>query len=298
MSQTHNNILGRQLPARFFATAKKRVCFGNLDLGKLTGFPKLLGVRQGGFRNTLTPGQCKRRHIHEGQPLDNILAGEDCTKRALSLGIHPHHGDTCQNRVIGVHVIIVHMDQDVAACSLRCDVALFTDGALAIESDLLNLRKIGHQILDLVIAIIHDHPLQLLGRICLAQKGLLGKTKELAPIAGNRQDTDLRKFLLRRKKSLHRLLRLQGQIHALETFNPPLMALLVFLSESFGSLDSLAIREICILAELLDQRIDRGIRQISQTFGMRNGLGEIREQCVLCKLAKGRNVGKNEVAST
>ncbi len=203
MGQRHNNILGRQLPTRFFATAKKRVCFGNLDLGKLTGFPEGTCVRQGGLRNTLAPRKYKRGHIHEGNALLNVVARKHRAKGAFGLGVHAHHGHAGQHGVIGVDIIVVHVDQDVSRSRLCCKVALFTDGRMAIQGNLLRLRKVGDQIFDLVVAIIHDDPLQLVSRIGLAQEGLLGQPKELTTIAGNRQNTDLRQVLFRGQECLN-----------------------------------------------------------------------------------------------
>ncbi len=298
MGQRHNNILGRQLPTRFFAIAKERVCFGNLDLGKLTGFPKGTCVRQGGLGNTLAPRKCERGHIHEGNALLDVVARKHRAKRALGLGVHAHHGHASQHGVIGVDIVVIHMDQDVARSRLSRNVSLFTDGALAIQGNLLCLRKVGHQILNLVVAIIHNNPLQFVGRIGLAQKGLLGQSKELTTVTSDRQNADLREVLFRGQERLNRLLGLQWQVHPFKSLNPLLMACFVLLANDLGCLGALAVSRLGLLPKLLDQAVDRGLGKDAQTFGMVLRLGNFGKQGVRREFAKGRQIGKNEVATT
>ena len=104
--------------------------------------------------------------------------------------------------MIRIDIVVVHVNQDVTTGCLGCDVPLLADRRTVIQCNVLDLRQIRDQILDLIISIVHDNPLQLIGRIGLAQKGLLRQSKELATIAGNRQHTDLREVLFGRKKRL------------------------------------------------------------------------------------------------
>lgn len=290
MRQANNDILGRQLPTRFFATAKKRVCFGNLDLGKLPSLPKGTCIRQGGLGNTLAPRQCEWGHIHEGNALLDVVAWQHRAKGTLRLGIHAHHGHPCEYGVIRIDIIVVHVDQDVSSCRGCGDVALLTDRTVAIQRNVLGLRKLTHQILDLVVSIIHNNPLQLVGRISLAQERLLGQSKELTTITGDGQNTDLRKFLLGRQKRFDRLVCLQRQAHVLKSLDPLLMACLLFLANGLSLLCALAIGQFGLLPKLCDQTVHRGIRKNSQTIGMRNRFGNLRKQGIPGEFAKRRNV--------
>lgn len=105
--------------------------------------------------------------------------------------------------MIRIDIVVVHVNQDVTTGCLCCDVPLLADRRMVIQCNVLDLRQIRDQILDLIISIVHDNPLQLIGRIGLAQKGLLRQSKELATIAGDSQNTHSRKFLFRRKEGLN-----------------------------------------------------------------------------------------------
>ena len=298
MRQRHNQILGRQLPARFFATAKKRVCFGNLNLGKLPVLPERLGLGHRGFRNTLTPRQCEWRHVHEGNPLLDVLARKNRRKGTLRLGIHSHHGHTSEFGMIGIHVIIIHVDQDLATSCLGCDVPLFSNRAVTVESNLLGLRKLTDQILNLVVTIIHNDPLQLISGIRLTQERLLRQTKELATIAGDGQNTDLREILLRGQKFLDALRSgLYGKSHRSKTIHPCLVTRFLFLSNQLGGCDTLRVAETRLLLKLRHQGLHRRLRKIAQTVRMRDNLGDIRKQRVLCEFTKRRDIRENQVTT-
>lgn len=101
--------------------------------------------------------------------------------------------------MIGVHIIVVHVNQNVTTGCLGCDVSLLADRGMVIQCNVLDLWQIRHQILDLVISVIDNDPLQLIRRIRLAQKRLLCQTKELATIASDRQNADFGKVLFSRK---------------------------------------------------------------------------------------------------
>lgn len=298
MRQRHNQILGRQLPARFFATAKERVCFGNLNLRKLPLLPKGLGLGHRGFRNTLAPRQCERRHIHKGSPLLDVLARKNRREGTLRLGIHSHHSHASEYGMIGIHIIIIHVDQDLTAGCLGCDVPLFSNRAVTVESNLLGLRKLTDQILNLVVTIIHNDPLQLVGGIRLTQEGLLRQTKELATIAGDGQNTDLREILLRGQKILDGIVGLQRQSHIHKPINPLLMTSLLLLANEFGGLCAISIGELGVLTKLSNQRIHGGVRKIAQAIRMGDFLADLRKQCVLCEFTKRSNFGKNKIAAS
>ena len=199
--------------------------------------------------------------------------------------------------MIGIHVVIIHVDQDLSASCLGCDVPLFADGTMAIQCNLLGLRKFAYQVLDLVFAIIHNDPLQLVGRIRLAQERLLSQSKELATIACDGQNANLGEIFFRRQKSLDAVIRLHRKTRIHKPINPFLMALLLFLADEFGRLGAVTKRKLGLLTELSNERLHRGLCKMSKALGMGNCLADLGKQRILREFTKRRNARQNEIAS-
>jgi hypothetical protein len=199
--------------------------------------------------------------------------------------------------VIRLHIIVIHVNQDIATGYLGCEIPLLTNRGVVIHCDLLDLWKLTHQILDLIIPIVHDNPLQLIRRVGLAQEAVLSQSKKLAAIASDGQNADLREILFVGKQRLDILVRFKWKPCLYEAIDPCLMTCFLFLANELRSLGTILEGKLRVLAELGDQRVHRCIGKNSQTVGMGNRLGHLRKQGMGCEFTKRRDIRKNQVTS-
>ena len=120
----------------------------------------------------------------------NVVARDHSGKEALLLWFRKHMRNTRQEAVARVHIIVVHIHKNVMRRIGHGKVSLCSDCHGFVRKYIYNVLHVRDQVLDLILSVVHDNPLNLLCRVRLRNQTILDKRNEGTAITSNGNDGD------------------------------------------------------------------------------------------------------------
>ena len=164
----------------------------------------------------------------------NLIARNHSRKEALLLGLGQHVGHTRNQRVVRVHIVIVQHHEDIVLGPGDGEVPLGTDGQRLVQQDVGDVGQVCHQVLNLVLTIVHNDPLNLVLWVCLGNHAVFCQREEGTTVASECNHGDRRQVLFFRKavfqdKLRHILESKKGLLHRLHEESVAVLILLAVL---------------------------------------------------------------------
>ena len=221
----------------------------------------------------------------------NLVARQDGGEQALLAGLGQHVRHTLQDRVRGVHVIVVHHDQHVVRRILHGQVAFGSNGQRRVHQNVLDVGHVGNQVLDGVGAVVHNHPLHPGLGIRLGHPAVLQQRNKGTTIAGQRDDGHWGQVVLLRKSLLNRIV--QSALQSIDALRQPLyelgMTVLVLLARVVRDAPQVLVRRLDVALQGLDDRLHIRILELAHALRVRHRLGRGRPEGRLGQFQKGRD---------
>ena len=185
------------------ASANECVTFCHLhSFVKPILFPELPCEYQRSLRYSLRHGKSVWRNVHERAVFRDIVAWNRCAESTFLCRILEHHCHTMQNAVLRVYVIVVHVHKHIIHSLLNRQVSLCCDRHSLVALYIGNVRDADERVLNRIVAVVKNHPLQLIFGVSLEKVAILCKSHERTAVLGHSDNGNVGQVLFLRERVL------------------------------------------------------------------------------------------------